>query len=123
MTSDVKDLKKSLAERESELLGLKDEVSESAPEEVSSNVIGYHQDDVCLLQQLTCIHCYPNLNGNLDLGTTSGNIKKHGSHAVEDPNGTRPNHVAPNIRSVKLGIPVGNCNQEKAEDTTVGSKI
>ncbi|GJS22044.1 hypothetical protein Tco_0450676 [Tanacetum coccineum] len=29
-----------------------------------------------------------------------------GSHAVEDPNGTRPNHVAP------------NCNQEKAEDTT-----
>ncbi|GKA94482.1 hypothetical protein Tco_0816520 [Tanacetum coccineum] len=90
MTSDVKDLKKSLAERESELLGLKDEiltsrsigpssfnflsiffqgfqtcqvsvealepeklpiapsskVSESAPEEVSSNVIGYHQDDV-----------------------------------------------------------------------------
>ncbi|GJY05416.1 Toll/interleukin-1 receptor domain-containing protein [Tanacetum coccineum] len=93
MTSDVKDLKKSLAERESELLGLKDEiltsrsigpssfnflsiffqgfqtcqvsvealepeklpiassskVSESAPEEVSSNVIGYHQDDVCVL--------------------------------------------------------------------------
>ncbi|GKG38600.1 hypothetical protein Tco_0460312, partial [Tanacetum coccineum] len=35
-----------------------------------------------------------------------------GSHAIEDPNGTRPNHVAPNVRSVELGIPAGNCNQE-----------
>ncbi|GKA05477.1 hypothetical protein Tco_0684597 [Tanacetum coccineum] len=41
-----------------------------------------------------------------------------GSHAVEDPNGTRPNHVVPNVRSDELGIPAGNCNQEKAEDTT-----
>ncbi|GKD98791.1 hypothetical protein Tco_1382688, partial [Tanacetum coccineum] len=41
-----------------------------------------------------------------------------GSHAVEDPNGTRPNHVALNVRSDELGIPAGNCNQEKAEDTT-----
>ncbi|GJX49316.1 helicase protein MOM1-like protein isoform X1 [Tanacetum coccineum] len=41
-----------------------------------------------------------------------------GSHAIEDPNGTRPNHVAPNVRSVVLGIPAGNCNQEKAQDTT-----
>ncbi|GKE50578.1 hypothetical protein Tco_1481836, partial [Tanacetum coccineum] len=40
-----------------------------------------------------------------------------GSHAVEDPNGTRPNHVAPNVRSVELGIPAGNYNQEKAHDT------
>ncbi|GKA96548.1 hypothetical protein Tco_0818643 [Tanacetum coccineum] len=120
MNLEVRDLIKSLAEQESELLGLKDEtkhwpkflqllihffqgfqtcqvsvealepkklpiapsskVSESAPEEVSSNVIGYQQDDVCLLQQLTCIHCYPNLNGNLDLGTTSGNIEKRHKH-------------------------------------------
>ncbi|GKF48321.1 hypothetical protein Tco_0141572, partial [Tanacetum coccineum] len=31
-----------------------------------------------------------------------------GSNAVEDPNGTRPNHVAPNVRSDELGIPAGN---------------
>ncbi|GJW87771.1 hypothetical protein Tco_0163111 [Tanacetum coccineum] len=39
-------------------------------------------------------------------------------NVVLDPNGTYPNHVVPNVRSVELGIAAGNCNQEKAEDTT-----
>nr|GEX91799.1 hypothetical protein [Tanacetum cinerariifolium] len=41
-----------------------------------------------------------------------------GSHAAEDPNGTGPNHVAPHVEFVELGIPAGNCNREKAHDTT-----
>ncbi|GKF53518.1 hypothetical protein Tco_0160428, partial [Tanacetum coccineum] len=28
-----------------------------------------------------------------------------GSHAVEDPNGTRPNHVAPNVRAIPQYMP------------------
>nr|GEW08820.1 helicase protein MOM1-like isoform X1 [Tanacetum cinerariifolium] len=34
-----------------------------------------------------------------------------GSHAVKDPNGTGPNHVAPNVESAESA---GNCNQDKA---------
>ncbi|GJW79442.1 P-loop containing nucleoside triphosphate hydrolase [Tanacetum coccineum] len=41
-----------------------------------------------------------------------------GSHAVEDPTGTGPHHGAPNVESAELAIPAGNCNQDKAQDTT-----
>ncbi|GJV01954.1 hypothetical protein Tco_1335523 [Tanacetum coccineum] len=41
-----------------------------------------------------------------------------GADAIEDPTGTGPHHGAPNVESAELAIPAGNCNQDKAQDTT-----